>query len=115
MRRGEEPQLGESANVERQTRELVVVQFQVDEFPQLAELSGEVLQAVLAEVEQLQGPLQRGQAQLHAEGFQVVVVEVELGEAAEVADGGREFLDVVVAQVQLAESWEDERRQNRNN
>lgn len=115
VRRGEEPELGESANVERQTRKLVVVEFQVDEFPQLAELSGEVLQAVLAEVEQLQGPLQSGQAQLHAEGFQVVVVEVELGEAAEVADGGREFLDVVVAQVQLAESWEDERRQNRNN
>lgn len=106
MRRREEPQLGEPADVEGQTGQLVVVQFQVDQLPQLAELSGEVLQAVLAEVEELEGPLQRGQAQLHAEGFQVVVVEVELGEAAEVANGGGEFLDVVVAQVQLAERWE---------
>lgn len=65
----------------------------------MAELSREVLQAVLAEVEELEGPLQRGQTQLHAEGFQVVVVEDEFGEAAEVANGGGELLYVVVAQV----------------
>ena len=29
----------------------------------------------------------------------------ELGEAAQVPDGGRELLDVVVAEVQLTKSW----------
>lgn len=85
----QEPQLRESADVERQTGELVVVQFEVHQFSELAELIGEAPQPVLAEVQELEGPLQGGQAQGHAEGFQVVVVEDEFREAAEVADGGR--------------------------
>ena len=97
--RRQEPQLRESSDVKRQTGELVVVQFQVDQFSELAELSGERLQSILAEVQELEGPLQRGQAQCHAERFQVVVVEDEFREAAEVPDGGRKFLDVVVAEV----------------
>lgn len=54
---------------------------------------------ILAEVQELESPLQGGQAEGHAESFQVVVVEDELREAAEVTDGGRELLDVVVAEV----------------
>lgn len=52
----------------------------------------------------MEGPLQGGQAESLAECFQVVVVEDELREAAEVTNGGRELLDVVVAEVELAES-----------
>lgn len=102
--RRQEPQLGEPAHAERQTGELVVVQLEVHQFLELAELRREPPQSVLAEVQDLEGPLQRGQAQRLAEGLQVVVVEDELGEAAEVPDGGGELLDVVVAEVQLAES-----------
>ena len=97
--RRQEPQLRESSDVERQTGELVVVQLQVDQFSELAELGGERLQSILAEVQELEGPLQRGQAQRHAERLQVVVVEDEFREAAEVPDGGRKLLDVVVAEV----------------
>lgn len=99
MRRRQVPQLRESADVERQTDELVVVQFEVHQFSELAELSGEGPQTIMTKVQELQGLLQGGQAEGHAEGFQVVVVEDEIREAAEVADGGGEFLDVVVAQV----------------
>lgn len=62
-------------------------------------MSGEGLQSILAEVQELEGPLQCGQAEGLAEGFQLVVVEDELREAAQVTDGGREFLDVVVTEV----------------
>lgn len=99
MRRRQVPQLRESVDVERQTDELVVVQFEVHQFSQLAELSGEGPQTIVTEVQELQGPLQSGQAEGHAEGFQVVIVEDEITEAAEVANGGREFLDVVIAEV----------------
>ncbi|TNN80274.1 hypothetical protein EYF80_009599 [Liparis tanakae] len=99
VRRRQEAQLGESAHVERQADELVVVQLEVHQLLELAELSGEGLQSVLAEVQQLEGPLQGGQAERLAEGLQVVVVEDELGEAAQVPDGGGEFLDVVVTEV----------------
>lgn len=93
--------------MERQTDELVVVQFEVHQFFELAELSGEGAQAVLAEVQQLQGALQRGQAECLAEGLQVVVVQDELREAAQVSDGGGEFLDVVVTKVKLPESYKN--------
>lgn len=53
----QEPQLGESANVERQTDEFVVVQFEVYQFSELAKLSGEGLQSILTEVQDLEGPL----------------------------------------------------------
>lgn len=102
--RRQEPELGEAADMEGQAVERVVVQLEVGQLPQLAELGREEPQAVLAEVQPLQGALQRGQAQRHAEGLQVVVVEDELRQAAQVADGGRQLLDVVVAQVQPAES-----------
>lgn len=88
--------------MERQRNELVVVQLEVHQLSELAELSREAPQSVLAEVQELQGPLQGGQAQGHAESLQVVVVQDELREAAQVADGGGEFLDVVVAEVELA-------------
>lgn len=65
----------------------------------MAELSGQGLQSILAEVQELEGPLQSGQTEGLTEGFQVVVVEDELRQAAEVTNGGREFLDVVVAEV----------------
>lgn len=114
MRRRQEPQLGESAHVERQTDKFIVIQLEVHKFSELAELSREGLQAILAEVQELEGPLQGGQAEGHAEGFQVVVVEDELREAAEVADGGREFLDMVVAEVKLAESCKDKKNPKQN-
>lgn len=53
--------------MERQANELVVVQFEVHERSELAELSGERLQSVLAEVQELEGLLQRGQAERLAE------------------------------------------------
>lgn len=99
MSRRQVPQLRKSADVERQAGELVVVQLEVHQLSELAELGGEGLQAILAEVQQPERPLKGGQAQGHAEGLQVVVVEDELREAAQVTDGGREFLDVVVAEV----------------
>lgn len=99
--------------MERQTNQRVVVQFQVHQFSELAELGRQELQSVLAEVQDLQGPLQGGQAEGVAEGFEMVVVEDEFREAAEVTDGGGEFLDVVVAEVELPESCKIRRRRRR--
>lgn len=87
-----------------QTGELVVVQFKVDQFSQPAEMSGERLQTIVTEVQELQTLLQGGKAKGIAEGFQVVVVQHEVREAAEVTDGSRQFLDVVVAEVQLTKT-----------
>lgn len=99
MCRGQEPQLRQSADVERQTQECVIVQFEVHEFSELAELSRELLQAILAEVQVLEGPLEGGQTECLTEGFQVVIVEDEFGKTAEVTDGGGKFLDMVVTEV----------------
>lgn len=104
VRRRQEPELGEAAHAEGQPRQLVVVQLQVDQFPELAELGREPPQAVLAEVQVLEGALQCGQAEGLAEALQLVVVEDELREAAQVSNGGWQLLDVVVAEVQLAKS-----------
>lgn len=90
--------------MERQTGELVVVQFEVDQLSESAELGGESPQTIVAEVQQLQAVLQGGKTEGIAEGFQLVVVQNEVGEAAQITDGGREFLDVVVAEVQLTKS-----------
>lgn len=98
--------------MERQTNKLIVVQFEVHQFSELAELSGEGVQAILTEVQELEGLLQGGQAQGLAEGFQVVVVEDEFRQAAEVTDGSREFLDVIVAEVELAESCKKKAEKN---
>lgn len=105
VRRRQVPQLGESADVERQTGQLVAVQFKVDQFPEPAELGGESPQAIVTEVEELQAVLQRGKTEGVAEGFQVVVVQQEFREAAEITDSGGECLDVVVAEVQLTKSY----------
>lgn len=43
--------------MERQTDEFVVVQFEVYQFSELAKLSGEGLQSILTEVQDLEGPL----------------------------------------------------------
>lgn len=99
VRRWQEPQLREVADVERQANEFVVIQFEVDQFSELAEMRGKGPQSVLAEVQVLEGPLQGGQAEGLTEALQVVVVEDELSQAAEVTDGGRELLDVVVTEV----------------
>lgn len=90
--------------MEGQTGELVVVQFEVDQLPESAELGGESPQTIVAEVQQLQAVLQGGKTEGIAEDFQLVVVQNEVGEAAEITDRGREFLDVVVAEVQLTKS-----------
>lgn len=47
----------------------------------------------------LEGPLEGGQTECLAEGFQVVIVNDEFGKTAEVTDGGRKFLDMVVTEV----------------
>lgn len=104
VRRRQVPQLGESADVERQTAELVVVQFEVDQLSELAELGGESPQPIVTEVQEPQAVLQRGQTEGVAEGFQVVAVQNQVREAAEITDGGRKLLDVVVAEVQLPKS-----------
>lgn len=92
--------------MERQTGELVVVQFKVDQFSELAELGGESPQTIVTEVQEPQAVLQGGKTEGVAEGFQVVVVQNEVREAVEVTDSEREFLDVVVAEVQLTKSYE---------
>lgn len=104
VRRRQVPQLGESADVERQTGHLVVVQFKVDQLSEPAELGGESPQTIVAEVQELQAVLQGGKTEGIAEGFQVVVVQNQVREAAEVTDGGGEFLDVVVAEIQFTKS-----------
>lgn len=53
----------------------------------------------------LEGALQGGQAERLAEGFQVVIVKDKFRKAAEVTDGGGEFLDVVVTEIELPQSW----------
>lgn len=100
----QEPQLCETADVERQTNELVVVQLEVDQLFESTKLHGERLQSILTEVQHLECPLQGGQAEGFTEGLQVVVVKDELRETTQVADGGRKFLDVVVAKIQPAQS-----------
>lgn len=95
--------------MERQTGQLVVVQFKVDQFPESAELGGESLQTIVTEVQEPQAALQGGKTEGVAEGFQVVVVQDEFREAAQITDSGREFLDVVVAEVQLTKSYEKNR------
>lgn len=90
--------------MEGQTGQLVVVQLEVDQFSESAELGGESPQAVVTEVQELQAVLQGGETEGVAEAFQVVAVQNEVSEAAEVTDSGREFLDVVVAEVQLTKS-----------
>lgn len=57
----------------------------------------------MTQVQKLQRFLQCGEAERLAESLQVVVVEDEFGQAAEVADGSRELLDVVVAEVEYPE------------
>lgn len=47
----------------------------------------------------LEGPLEGGQTECLAEGFQVVIVKDEFGKTAEVTDGSRKFLDMVVTEV----------------
>lgn len=104
VRRRQVPQPREAAHVERQTGKLVVVQFEVDQFLESPELGGERPQAIVAEVQVAQAALQGGQTEGVAEGFQVVVVQNEFKEEGDIADSGREFLDVVVAEVQLTKS-----------
>ena len=82
--------------MEGQPHKLVVVQFESDQFPELAELSGKALQSVLAEVQVLQCLLQCGQTEGFAEAIQLVVVEDQLRQAAKVTDGGWQLLDVVI-------------------
>lgn len=60
VRSGEEPQLREPADSEGQAGELIVVQLEVDQFSELAEASWQGAQPVLAEVQHLEGLLQRG-------------------------------------------------------
>lgn len=43
--------------MEWQTDEFVVIQFEVHQFSELTELSGEGLQSILTEVQDLEGPL----------------------------------------------------------
>ncbi len=100
---GQEVQLGEPADVERQPQELVMVQLEVDQLLQLTEASGQDLQLVLTQVQMLERGLQARGAQAVAKALQVVVVQDQLGEAAQVTDGGRQLLDVVVAEVQPAQ------------
>lgn len=92
----------------RQACQLVVVQLEVDQLPQLTEVGGQSLKSVLAEVQVLEGALEAGEAKGWAEGLQVVVVKHQLGQRAEVADGGGQLLDMVVAEVQLAEELKRE-------
>lgn len=89
VRRGQVPQLRQAADVKRQGGELVVVQFEVDQLSEAAEMSGESPQTIVTEVQEMQAVLQRGKAKGVAEGFQVVIVQHQVGEAAEVTDGGR--------------------------
>ena len=56
----------------------------------------------------LERALEAGETEGRAEGLQVIVVKHQLGERAQVADGGGQLLDVVVAEVQLAEQLERE-------
>lgn len=105
VRRRQVPQLGESAHVERQTAELVVVQFEVDQLSEPAEVGGEGRQAIVTQVQELQAVLQRGKTEGVAEGLQVVVVQNQVRQAAQIPDSGRQLLDVVVAEVQPTKSY----------
>ncbi len=51
---GQEAQLGEPADVERQPQELVMVQLEVEQLLQLTEASGQDLQLVLTQVQMLE-------------------------------------------------------------
>lgn len=89
VRRRQIPELGQSADVKRQTGELVVVQFEIDQFLEPAEMSGESLQTIVTEVQEMQAVLQGGKTKGVAEGLQVVIVQHQVREAAQVPDGGR--------------------------
>lgn len=89
VRRGQIPELRQLADVKRQTGELVVVQFEIDQFSEPAEMSGESPQTIVTEVQEMQAALQGGKTKGVAEGFQVVIVQHQVGEAAQVPDGGR--------------------------
>lgn len=89
VRRRQIPELRQSADVKRQTGELVVVQFEIDQFLEPAEMSGESPQTIVTEVQEMQAVLQGGKTKGVAEGLQVVIVQHQVREAAQVPDGGR--------------------------
>lgn len=89
VRRRQVPEPRQSADVKRQTGELVVVQFEIDQFSEPAEMRGEGLQTIVTEVQEMQAVLQGGKTKGVAEGFQVVIVQHQVREAAKVPDGGR--------------------------
>lgn len=57
----------------------------------------------MAEVQALERLLKGGGAQGTAEGLQVIVVQVELLKEDQVTDGGRQLLNVVMAEVEFSE------------
>lgn len=56
--------------------------------------------------------MQGGETEGLTEGLQVVVVEDELRQAAKVADGGGEFLDVVVTEIKFTKSCKIKRNKS---